>query len=132
MAKEDLTFALLPGLPHLTMLFMQVRVLSWTLLHLMMWHQTFAHLSLIFLDKQKNINPQSLHLVQILHNHRIRILITIEEGNPIKDKDAIKEKINLDVICVSNSVTGQSTAMNASTKTLYNLRGIQKIKIPTL
>ena len=81
-------------------------------------------MSLIFFDKHKNINPQSLHLVQISHNHRIRILNTTEEGNLIEDKDAVKAKINLDVSCVSNLVTRQSTAMNASTKTLYSLRGI--------
>ena len=92
LTEEDLTFALLRALPHLSMPLMQVQVLSWTLLHLMMWYLTFAHMSLIFSDKHKNINPQILHLVQISHNHRIRILISTEEGNPIKDKDTIKAK----------------------------------------
>ena len=76
MTEEDLTFALLRELVHLSVPLMQVQVLSWTLLHLMMWYLTFAHMSLIFSDKHKNINPQILHLVQISHNHTIRILIS--------------------------------------------------------
>ena len=112
--------------------FMQVQVLSWTLLHLMMSYPIFAHMSRIFSDKPKNINPQSLHLVQTSHNHKIKILITTEEGDPTEDKDAIKAKINLGVSCVSNMVTRQSIAINASTKTLYSVSGIQEVRIPTL
>ena len=132
MTEEDLTFSLLRGLPPPYNAFYAS---TSPLLDSLTFDDVVSNLRTYeshLLRQAEEHKPTSLHLVQTSHNYKIRILITTEEGDPIEDKDAIKAKINLAVSCVSNMVTRQSIAMNASTKTLYSLSGIQEIRIATL